>query len=81
MSYAWNFILRYLIACRSILIRERLIPRAVLYYTGELNDDDDEDDEEGDDDYLNGDDEGSDVENDPDFDPSKVKEQPECKQQ
>lgn len=61
-------------------IRERLIPRAVLYYTGELNDDDEEDeyeDEEGDEDYE---DQGS-GEEDPDFDPTKAKDQPECKQQ
>lgn len=60
-------------------IRERLIPRAVLYYTGELNDEDDDEDDDGD--YLNGEGEGSDIENDPDFDPSKVQQQPECKQQ
>ena len=60
-------------------IRERLIPRAVLYYTGELNDEEeDEDDYEDDEDEDLEDEDG---EEDPDFDPSKAKEQPECKQQ
>jgi len=59
-------------------IRERLIPRAVLYYTGELDDEDSEyDDEEGEDD----DDEEYDEDADEDFDPSKAGEKPECKQQ
>jgi len=57
-------------------IRERLIPRAVLYYTGELNDDDEEDEEDYEDE-----DEDLEEDEDPDFDPSKAKEQPECKQQ
>jgi len=65
-------------------IRERIIPRAVLYFTGEIEDDEDEDyeDEEGDEDMeamLQHD--GSGSEEDPDFDPSSVKQQPECKQQ
>lgn len=59
-------------------IRERLIPRAVLYYTGEL---DDEESEDGD--YEDGEDadEEYDEDDDPDFDPSKVAEKPDCKQQ
>ena len=61
-------------------IRERLIPRAVLYYTGELNDD--EDDEEDDEDYEEDmDEDDEEGEEDPDFDPSQAKDQPECKQQ
>jgi nucleosome assembly protein 1-like 1 len=58
-------------------IRERLIPRAVLYYTGELNDEDEDDDE----DYEDDDEIEESGDEDPDFDPSKAKEQPECKQQ
>jgi len=67
-------------------IRERIVPRAVLFFTGELDDDDEEDyddeDGEGSDD-MNAmlDDQGSDEADDPDFDPSTVKQQPECKQQ
>lgn len=65
-------------------IRERIIPRAVLFFTGEIQDDEDDDyeDEEGDeemDEMLQHDGSGSDE--DPDFDPSTVKQQPECKQQ
>merc|ERR1711976_819586 len=60
-------------------MRERLIPRAVLYYTGELDDEDSEDDGEYDDEEEA--DEEYDEEEDPDFDPSKVAEKPECKQQ
>lgn len=59
-------------------IRERIIPRAVLYYTGEVDDDDEDedyDDEEASDEV----DESG--EEDPDFDPSKAAKQPECKQQ
>merc|ERR1712045_240722 len=49
-------------------IRERVIPRAVLFFTGEALEEDEFDDE--------------DEEEDPDFDPSKVKPgQQECKQQ
>lgn len=62
-------------------IRERLIPRAVLYYTGEL---DDEDSEYGDDEIEDDDDDDNeeyDEDADPDFDPSKVQEKPDCKQQ
>jgi len=60
-------------------IRERIIPRAVLYFTGEaLEDDSDfEEEEESDDDD---DDDGSGSDADPDFDPKTAK-QPECKQQ
>lgn len=58
-------------------IRERIVPRAVLYFTGEALEEDsdfDEEDDEDDDD----DDDGSDQ--DPDFDPKTAK-NPECKQQ
>lgn len=60
-------------------IRERIVPRAVLYFTGEALDEDsefdeDESEEEDDDD----DEDGSDQ--DPDFDPKTAK-NPECKQQ
>lgn len=63
--------------------RERLIPKAVLFYTGEAieddsDDEDDEyDDEEGDDD----DDDDEDEENDPDFKPTEGDKPQECKQQ
>jgi len=62
-------------------IRERIVPRAVLFFTGEALEDEsdyeEEEEEEGDDD----DDENSD--NDPDFDPKTAKgaQNPECKQQ
>jgi len=47
-------------------IRERVVPRAVLYFTGEALEDEYDDDEEGEE----GDDEGEDdAENDPDFEP------------
>lgn len=59
-------------------MRERLIPRAVLYYTGEL-DDEDSDEEYDEEDCEDA--EEYDEEEDPDFDPSKVAEKPECKQQ
>eukprot|EP00095_Tigriopus_kingsejongensis_P004518 maker-scaffold532_size145644-snap-gene-0.28 protein:Tk04518 transcript:maker-scaffold532_size145644-snap-gene-0.28-mRNA-1 annotation:"hypothetical protein CAPTEDRAFT_163453" len=64
-------------------IRERIIPRAVLFFTGEaLEDDFDEDEEEesGDEDGE----EGEEDEDDPDFKPKKGgkgQEQQECKQQ
>lgn len=61
-------------------IRERLIPRAVLYYTGEL-DDESEFGDEDDEDEADSENEEYDEENDPDFDPSKVAEKPDCKQQ
>jgi len=61
-------------------IRERIVPRAVLYFTGEaLEDESDfEEEEDEDDDEDGGDDDGSDA--DADFDPSTAK-NPECKQQ
>merc|ERR1712147_278338 len=50
-------------------IRESIIPRAVLYFTGEalLDDEYDEEEEEGEEE----DDEGEEEEEDPDFDPEK----------
>jgi len=61
-------------------IRDRIIPRAVLFFTGEALeedefDDEDEEEEDGE--------EGEEEEDDPDFDPSKVKpgQNQECKQQ
>jgi len=60
-------------------IRERIVPRAVLFFTGEaLEDESDMDEEESDEEESDGDD---DSDKDADFDPSKVKENPECKQQ
>jgi len=58
-------------------IRDRIIPRAVLFFTGEAleEDDFDEEDEEEEDGE-----EGEEEEDDPDFDPSKAKQQQECKQ-
>merc|ERR1719384_2480231 len=61
-------------------IRERVVPRAVLFFTGEALEEDDFDDEE-DDDEDEGEEEGEEEEDDPDFDPSKVKNPQECKQQ
>lgn len=63
--------------------RERLIPKAVLYFTGEAIDEDSDDefeDEEGDDDE-NEDDEDDDEENDPDYKPAAGDKPQECKQQ
>merc|ERR1711874_381074 len=61
-------------------IRERIVPRAVLFFTGEALEDEsdyeEEEEEEGDDD-----DDGSGSENDADFDPKKAQANPECKQQ
>jgi len=58
-------------------IRERIVPRAVLYFTGEaLEEDSDFEEEESDED--DDDEDGSDQ--DPDFDPKTAK-NPECKQQ
>jgi len=57
-------------------IRERIVPRAVLFFTGEAIDNDDDYDEEGE--------EGEDYDddNDPDFDPATQGGKPnECKQQ
>jgi len=66
-------------------IRERIVPRAVLFYTGEALDDEDFEEEEGEE-GEEGDEE--DDEDDPDYDPSKDPkgakpgQQPaECKQQ
>merc|ERR1712098_469899 len=60
-------------------IRERIVPRAVLYFTGEaLEEDSDFEEEESDDE--NDDDDGSGSDADPDFDPKTAK-NPECKQQ
>lgn len=59
-------------------IRERVIPRAVLFFTGEaLEDGDFDEEEEGEEEGE----EGEEEEDDPDFDPSKVKNPQECKQQ
>ncbi|PIK53664.1 nucleosome assembly protein [Apostichopus japonicus] len=54
------------------MIRERIVPRAVLYFTGEAIEDDDEYEEEGEEEEGEGEDD-EDEENDPDFDPSKVR--------
>ncbi|KAK3727641.1 hypothetical protein RRG08_032601 [Elysia crispata] len=58
-------------------IRERVVPRAVLFFTGEAIENDDYDDEENDE----GDDEDYDEENDPDFNPQAGSKPDECKQQ
>merc|ERR1711979_42239 len=63
-------------------IRERIVPRAVLYFTGEALEEDDFEEEEGEE-GEEGDEEDEDEE-DPDYDPKKDKkaENPaECKQQ
>jgi len=58
-------------------IRERIVPRAVLFFTGEaLEDESDCEEEESDED-----DEDDNSDNDADFDPSKAQANPECKQQ
>merc|ERR1711913_135265 len=59
-------------------IRDRIIPRAVLFFTGEALEEDEFDDEEEEEEDGE---EGEEEEDDPDFDPSKVKGQQECKQQ
>jgi len=59
-------------------IRERIVPRAVLYFTGEALEDE-SDFEEEEDDSEDEDDDGSD--NDADFDPKKAQANPECKTQ
>ncbi|XP_077995080.1 nucleosome assembly protein 1-like 1 isoform X2 [Glandiceps talaboti] len=70
--------------------RERVIPKAVLYFTGEAIEDDDEYEEEGEEEVIvnrkAGDAEGEEGdeedENDPEYDPSKDGQKPaECKQQ
>jgi len=59
-------------------IRERIVPRAVLFFTGEaLEDESDCEEEESEDDE----DDDGDSDNDADFDPSKAQANPECKQQ
>jgi len=60
-------------------IRERIVPRAVLFFTGEALDDESDYDEEEDEDEDDEDGSGSD--NDADFDPKKAQANPECKQQ
>ncbi|KXJ27047.1 Nucleosome assembly protein 1-like 1 [Exaiptasia diaphana] len=63
--------------------RERLIPKAVLYFTGEAGDDDfDEDDDEDEDALHDGDRDDDDDDDDPDYNPPPPGEKPqECKQQ
>ena len=62
-------------------LRERIIPRSVLYFTWEaIEDDDDDYDEEGEEADEEGEEEG-DEENDPDYDPKKDQNPAECKQQ
>jgi len=61
-------------------IRDRIIPRAVLYFTGEALEEDEEEEEDFDEEGEEGEEESD----DPDFDPSKVKpgqNAQECKQQ
>jgi nucleosome assembly protein 1-like 1 len=64
-------------------LRECIIPKAVLFFTGEALQDGDEGDEDDDDDELE--EEECDDEEDPDWDPSQLEKQkngqPECKQQ
>jgi len=61
-------------------IRERIVPRAVLFFTGEAIDNDDDYDEEGEESSSQGED--YDDDNDPDFDPATQGGKPnECKQQ
>merc|ERR1719273_1624071 len=62
-------------------IRDRIIPRAVLFFTGEALEEDVEEEEE---DFDEEGEEGEEEDDDPDFDPSKVKpgqNAQECKQQ
>jgi nucleosome assembly protein 1-like 1 len=60
-------------------INERIVPRAVLYFTGEALEEDSDYDEEESDPEDGDEDEDSDA--DPDFDPKDAKETPECHQQ
>uniref|UniRef100_S4R7G4 Nucleosome assembly protein 1-like 1 n=1 Tax=Petromyzon marinus TaxID=7757 RepID=S4R7G4_PETMA len=61
--------------------RERIVPRAVLYFTGEAIEDEDDYDEEGED-GEEGEEEGDEEDDDPDYEPSADSKQPaECKQQ
>uniref|UniRef100_G1KFY2 Nucleosome assembly protein 1 like 1 n=2 Tax=Anolis carolinensis TaxID=28377 RepID=G1KFY2_ANOCA len=63
-------------------LRERIIPRSVLYFTGEaIEDDDDDYDEEGEEADDEEGEEEIDEENDPDYDPKKDQNPAECKQQ
>ncbi|KAM3927540.1 nucleosome assembly protein 1-like 1 isoform 2-T2 [Leptodactylus fuscus] len=62
-------------------LRERIIPRSVLYFTGEaIEDDDDDYDEEEEADDEEGEEE-ADEENDPDYEPKANQNPAECKQQ
>mmetsp|Transcript_27662 Transcript_27662/g.46305 ORF Transcript_27662/g.46305 Transcript_27662/m.46305 type:complete len:392 (+) Transcript_27662:189-1364(+) len=71
------------------IIREKLIPRAVLWFTGEMMDEEEDDEEEDDDDDEEGDDDGEDEGSDDEdegkpaaFQAGAAPEQPpECKQQ
>ncbi|GAB5578214.1 nucleosome assembly protein 1-like 4 isoform X1 [Prionailurus iriomotensis] len=62
--------------------RERIVPRAVLYFTGEAIEDDDnfEEGEEGEEEELEGDEEGED-EDDAEINPKEPSQPSECKQQ
>jgi len=63
-------------------IRERIIPRAVLFFTGEALDDDDDFEEEDDEDCEEGEEEEDDPDYQPKVDPATGEEvKPECKQQ
>ncbi|XP_018106202.1 nucleosome assembly protein 1-like 1-B isoform X1 [Xenopus laevis] len=63
-------------------LRERIIPRSVLYFTGEaIEDDDDDYDEEGEEADDEEGEEEADEDHDPDFDPKKAQNPAECKQQ
>ncbi|XP_072033946.1 nucleosome assembly protein 1-like 1 isoform X2 [Amphiura filiformis] len=61
-------------------IRERVVPRAVLYFTGEAIEDD-EYEEEGEEEDNEGEEGDEEDENDPDFEPAKGEKPQECKQQ
>merc|ERR1711881_785466 len=65
--------------------RERLIPKAVLFLTGEAieedSDDEDEDEETTDEDEGDDDDDDDEEENDPDYKPKEGEKPQECKQQ
>ena len=68
------------------ILKDRVLPQAVLYFTGEALEDEDEEEEEEveEDDQGSGIDDDYDEDQDPDFDPSKVLQKdnpPECKQQ
>uniref|UniRef100_G3VHF0 Nucleosome assembly protein 1 like 1 n=1 Tax=Sarcophilus harrisii TaxID=9305 RepID=G3VHF0_SARHA len=63
-------------------LRERIVPRSVLYFTGEaIEDDDDDYDEEGEEADDEEGEEEADEENDPEYDPKKDPNPAECKQQ